>query len=320
MEEHLKRQVRIKSVTILIAVAILLVGVSLLSGANYSPEELVSDSQVCLDCHEDQAENLQGSVHQLTREAHGGLSVGCVGCHSGWESHVEDPTEALPFNPAKGTQADVVKACVGCHVEPHQTAMVDTDPHGRAGMICSDCHTVHGNDTPALVKDDQENFCTTCHPNVAAQFESRTAHPLLSENIRCTDCHDLGTNEDPFFAAGHNWQCQSCHGELSGPFLHEHPVTYSHLVEGDGCVECHMPHGSPNERLLQQPGDGLCFQCHGTPPRHMVAHGGIGTEFACAFCHSDLHGSFDNSKLLAPDLGMKLPFDCYQSGCHILGE
>ncbi len=26
----------------------------------------------------------------------------------------------------------------------------------------------------------------------------------------------------------------------------------------EGCVSCHSPHGSSNDRLLKQPGDGLC--------------------------------------------------------------
>ena len=121
-------------------------------------------------------------------------------------------------------------------------------------------------------------------------------------------------------ATGLNWKCQGCHSDVAGPYLYEHPVTYQHLVEGVGCTECHSPHGSPNDRLLTQPGNGVCLQCHGTPPGHRTRHSGLGTKLACVDCHSDIHGSYDNNKFLDPMLGTKLFPNCYQSGCHIFNR
>lgn len=304
------------------AAAILLSVFSLVLAKEYSNRDLVKESLVCLDCHEDQAESLKGSPHEMTAEGHAGmgLAVGCIGCHSGWEQHIDDPMPENITTPAELSLVDIAETCGKCHQSPHQTAMVSTDPHGRAAITCTSCHTIHGNTAVSLVKDDSENFCGTCHASVAAEFESRSAHPLVSGNIRCTDCHNIGNVSDPMFAAGHDWQCQSCHSDKAGPFIHEHPVTYSYLVNGSGCMECHQPHGSANDRLLRQPGDGLCFQCHGVPPKHLVEHDGLAADYSCAYCHSDIHGSFDNKVFLDPDIGYKFPVNCIQSGCHILGD
>jgi DmsE family decaheme c-type cytochrome len=248
------------------------------------------------------------------------LFVGCINCHDGWKKHLEDPSAETIVNPSGLTSIDQSEVCNRCHQTAHQQAMVTTDPHFRADISCLDCHAVHNNPHKKLVKDDSQNFCLSCHNEVAGEFHRRSNHPLQSANIRCTDCHKIDDIKDPSLAVGHNWNCQSCHSDYAGPFLYEHPVVYDHLVEGGGCVECHQPHGSPNDRLLNQPQNGTCLQCHGTPPGHRTNHSGLGTKLACVDCHSEIHGSYDNKLFLDPDLGNKLFPDCYQSGCHIFNR
>jgi DmsE family decaheme c-type cytochrome len=152
------------------------------------------------------------------------------------------------------------------------------------------------------------------------EFKRRSAHPLESGNIRCTDCHDIAGIDDPLLAAGLNFDCQECHAEKSGPFIYEHPVVNNHTVDGRGCVACHEPHGSPNDRLLNQPGNLVCLQCHAVPVGHRLQHSALGAKLACIECHNQVHGSFDGSKFLDPDLGLKLFPDCFQSGCHSLND
>lgn len=302
--------------TAMAALLLLFVSTNLPASQTYTD----SNTETCLDCHDDFAESLSGSAHRLSTESDlkAQLSVGCTGCHSGWEEHLEDPSVDNIENGSKLVASEQAELCAGCHTNAHQESMSSTDPHGLADVACLDCHSIHSNPNLKLVKDDREEFCLSCHTSIASEFKRRTVHPLESGNVSCIDCHKLGQTGDALMAMGIDWTCQNCHSEVSGPFLHEHPVAYSFLTEGGGCVECHQPHGSPNERLLNQPGDGLCIQCHGTPPKHRLAHVGIAEGFACVDCHSDMHGSYDNSKLLDPDLGMKMLFDCYQ--CHILGE
>ena len=287
-------------------------------GSNRAYSNTIEDSKLCLDCHEDYADNLEFSVHSIITETKSSASVeiGCISCHDGWESHIDDPSTDNIIRGSELNMAGQAEICARCHISSHQAAMLSTDPHARTELSCSDCHRIHGNRTPKLVQKEGNNFCKDCHQLAAAQFKSRSTHPLESGNIKCVDCHTLGYTEDDMFAVGIDWSCQNCHSELSGPFIHEHPVTSEYAVNGGGCTECHDPHGSPNSRLLKQPGSGLCLQCHGMPAGHAQAHSGFVLRTDCMVCHSQIHGSDDNGLFLDPDLNMKFTGDCYQSGCH----
>jgi len=275
-----------------------------------------------LGCHERYDEGLAGSGHEIstataseTRSA-----VFCVDCHDGWAAHLEDASAETITRPDELPAAEQSAACASCHLSPHQVAMAGTDAHAIAGLACNDCHRVHNNTESNLTLGPQETFCLSCHNNVAAEFRRQSAHPLEAGSVACTDCHAMGSLQNPMTAVGFDWSCQECHSELSGPFLHEHPVTQSHLVNGSGCVECHEPHGSANDRLLRQPNNSLCNQCHAVPPGHRLQHAGLGARLACVDCHSEIHGSNDNRLILDPLLGTKLFPDCYQSGCHAIGN
>jgi DmsE family decaheme c-type cytochrome len=282
----------------------------------------IDNSAPCLECHDGYDKSLAGSVHgvALTAGSEDNMAVTCIDCHDGWEAHVADPSAETIEQGKEIRPSALAAVCARCHVSPHQTSMMSTDPHVSAGLSCADCHRVHNNSSPSLTLDDRENYCTACHSNVTAEFKRRSSHPLEAGSIRCIDCHSLGTLADPLTTVGIDWRCQQCHSEVSGPYLHEHPVVNAHMVEGSGCVACHEPHGSANDRLLNQPGDGLCMQCHGIPAGHRTAHAGLGSQMPCVDCHTDIHGSNDNRKLLDPMLGAKLFPDCYQSGCHIFGN
>jgi predicted CXXCH cytochrome family protein len=83
---------------------------------------------------------------------------------------------------------------------------------------------------------------------------------------------------------------------MRGPFIFEHaPVA-------ENCLNCHDPHGSNQEFLLNLPVPMLCQQCH-TNDRHpndlitrQSTRGGLVPdervmERGCLNCHSNIHGS-----------------------------
>lgn len=273
----------------------------------------------CGDCHEEGLSSLRGTVHSVPEiDVENGVS--CIDCHQTWEAHLDDPSaENITAGP-EASLAEQAEICSGCHLNTHQAAMLSTDPHNIQGLNCSSCHAIHNNTNESLVTDDRQDFCLRCHKSVAADFKLRSSHPFGTGNVRCTDCHDLSGLREQTNVTGSDWGCQNCHPEKSGPFVYEHPVVYSHLVEGEGCTECHKPHGSPNDRLLTQAGNAVCSQCHGTPVGHRTQHSGLGAKMSCVDCHSEIHGSFDNRLFLDPDLGTRFFPDCYQSGCHIQGD
>ncbi len=288
----------------------------MVSGKLVASDNATADNAACLDCHQDQADNLLGSKHALTAATAKGVAVTCVGCHGDWEKHLDDPEVNKPAVPSKLAFAAQANLCASCHQGEHQTTMVTTDPHGRAGLDCATCHSVHGNMNEGLVKDDSEEYCATCHPTVMAQFSARSAHPLHESSVKCQDCHSMSDRKDMMLATGFDWACQTCHSDYAGPHVFEHPVTFNHLVDGGGCIECHSPHGSPNEKLLTQPENGTCLQCHGMPAGHRVAHSGMATRIDCVNCHTEFHGSNDNRLFLDPMLTTTFYANCYASGCH----
>jgi DmsE family decaheme c-type cytochrome len=276
-------------------------------------EYTIQKSSDCLACHEEKAKSLSQSPHAISSEEtmKSSIPIGCVSCHSGWEKHLEDPSSETIAKFSSQPHSEQAQICGKCHNNPHQAGMVTADPHFKAGLSCNSCHEIHARD--GLSK---ETSCLNCHEETRNEFKRRSAHPLESGNINCVDCHQLSALRDPALSRGIDWTCQNCHSDKAGPYLYEHPVAYSHLVNGGGCVECHEPHGSQNNRLLKRQGNSLCLQCHETPPGHRTAHSGWGMKADCVYCHSDIHGSYDNRKFLDPNLSSRFVADCYQSGCH----
>ncbi len=277
---------------------------------------LAVDTETCLMCHEDYDQTLVQTPHALDEgAARAGLS--CASCHAGGEVHIEEPVPDNIGNPATLAVGAVQQLCRPCHT-PHATmAATGFDPHLALDMSCLSCHRIHSG-PQALLPADRAEMCETCHAGISETFLRNSNHPLGEANVSCTDCHAFTVANQPTVGHGATATCYNCHPEQSGPYIHDHPAAISFAVEGGGCLECHQPHGSANRRLLDQPGNALCQQCHGIPPGHRIVHSGLGTKLACVECHSEVHGSNHNSKLLDPELGMKLFPDCYQSGCHII--
>lgn len=285
-----------------------------------TPDAFAEDYSNCLDCHDGYDKSLSGTVHSLStdRRLKSSIKVECISCHDGWKEHQDMPTIENITQPFKLASSGQAELCGRCHLTPHQKAMVSTDPHANAGLTCGSCHTIHVKNNAAIV--EKNDRCLSCHKTVALEFSRRSAHPLNTGNIDCDDCHDQGSAQSQFQKIGFDWTCQGCHPDKAGPFLYEHPVNYAHLTAGGSCIECHNPHGSNNDRLLNQPGSGNCLQCHSIPTGHRTRHSGLGSKLACVDCHSEIHGSSDNRFFLDPQLGNKLFPDCYQSGCHIVNQ
>ncbi len=270
----------------------------------------------CLGCHEDYDKGLASTAHRLASTIEKpAIIVECVSCHSGAESHFDEPDRGTIGNPAVMDAAAVEELCTTCHESHLQAQTVGFDPHVGQDLSCTSCHSVHGTNDKLLI-DAAGSFCGSCHVAVVNDFRRRSNHPLVGQNVGCIDCHGFTQGSGPDYGHGEGINCSRCHPQQAGPFLFEHEAVNSFTPEGGGCVACHSPHGSSNERLLTQPDDRLCLQCHMAPPGHATAHGGNLAVFACMACHSEIHGSYDNLYLLDPQLGDKLgsgPQGCF---CH----
>lgn len=280
----------------------------------------VPDSEDCLDCHDEMGSTLKGTAHQLNASEDRAIPpVSCQSCHTGAAVHLEDPQVGNIGNPAEQLSGQIESLCTSCHQQHVHSGVAGFDPHLNQTTSCTDCHQIHGNHQ-GLLFDEDGAFCAGCHVAVENQFGHRSNHPLTDQAVTCLSCHDFTGSNDVGFGHGNNANCYRCHPQQAGPYRYEHQAGSSFATEGEGCTTCHQPHGSPNERLLTQAGDGLCRQCHGVLPLHLTTHNGVGANFTCVECHSQVHGSYDNRAFLDPDIGTKIgdePGSCY---CHFVNE
>jgi DmsE family decaheme c-type cytochrome len=308
MREYKRNQIRHLPRSIMTLGALILPLLALVGGNLWADPSEIS-SETCLSCHEGYEAGLGKTGHALSQKA--GRTVACVSCHTGAEAHIDDPSVDNITNPATVDQAEGEKVCTACH-QPHPgMGLVGQDPHAGKDMACTDCHSVH---QPAKSNDQ---LCQNCHVAVTHQFRQRSNHPLTEGTVACVSCHDFLGKAEPTIGHGASANCYACHTEQSSPFLFEHEAVSSFTAEGsDGCVSCHNPHGSANDRLLVQPDANLCKQCHGMPAGHLTAHEGQFGQANCVDCHSDIHGSYDNLFLLDPQLGTKFGRDAEGCFCH----
>ncbi len=227
------------------------------------------------------------------------------------------------------TPEQIATACLRCHADTMTTSHWKRTSHAHAGVSCTACHQIHWSDrlgkdrtgTPAppgdqievhkdvrelpksavfsnapepkaLLKTDESTLCGQCHRRELAEFRHNFHHPVPEGRQVCSDCHSVHPNKDGRKQVRTTKQsCITCHAQVAGPFVFEHDPTSD--LTGEGCLECHRPHGSPNPAILNSFSRGLCVRCH---TDKSVNHN-PGRGCWDSGCHSAVHGS-NHSQLL----------------------
>ena len=183
-------------------------------------------------------------------------------------------------------------------------------------MGCESCHgpgSLHvksGGAAHTIVNPRKSpETCFQCHLNLRSQFQLPHHHPVLEGKMSCADCHNPhkgkaikggGTTLEQSVHGGGiaflnaNDTCFQCHTQQRGPFVYEHEAIR------EGCVSCHSPHGSVNQRMLNERNQTLCLKCHfqeqKVPGRIFIGdidHSSFLPQGTCwsAGCHEAPHGS-----------------------------
>ena len=212
------------------------------------------------------------------------------------------------------------QACADCHKEI--VRKFPTSPHarihsGNALMVSqSGCESCHGPGSLNTLKPGEGgNFiinphrdpasCFQCHLDVNAEFNLPHHHPVIEGHMSCVQCHDPHDG-DIFKPAGglamarQNENCAQCHRDQTRPFVFEHQAMR------EGCIVCHSPHGSINQKMLVESDPNLCMRCHSQVQTTSgqiyignVNHTSrlqIGTCWASG-CHTAVHGSNVDTRL-----------------------
>ncbi len=209
------------------------------------------------------------------------------------------------------------KECTQCHEE--QTGHFATATHAKLALAdakvgntgCEACHgpgSLHvkaggGRGTIINPKKSPE-ACFQCHLDKRGQFALPNSHQVMNGKMSCADCHD--PHEGPAIKGtgasleAENETCTKCHTAQKGPFI------FKHNAMKEGCIACHNPHGTVNQKMLVARDANLCLRCHlevsSTPGTLNVGgedHRSRLNSTTCwgVGCHEAIHGSNINKAL-----------------------
>jgi len=276
------------------------------SGAGQAPAQQAEyvGSDLCAECHTNQADTFLTSVHsgldwehsEWPFEVEEGLDIRCEACHGPGSTHVEMAgTQQAGFREAiisfaKEAPLDTSEQCLNCHLRMEEQQHFRVSEHTRVGLTCADCHNPH---QPVSVeyalRAPEPGLCYQCHGDKRGEFAMPVRHPVNEGFMTCSDCHSPhgSANRVQLRRVG-NDTCADCHVEKEGPFVFPHVA-----AEAEGCATCHSPHGSVTPHLLVKADIALvCYQCHqapfglAPPSFHREDSRGVCTE-----CHHQIHGS-----------------------------
>ncbi len=274
-----------------------------------SSKATYAGSEICQGCHEDIYTGFQRNRHHAVEvdKRRGWAEKACEACHGPASKHVESMSASDIFNPAKAAPARADQMCLKCHNnQPTQTGRVQNG-HGRHGVGCVACHSIHKPETASVVRAAPAKvnaLCAGCHQSTWASFQRPFKHRLPEGAMSCVDCHNPHGGVRPRMVQAVNANepgCLKCHGNKRGPFTFEHAP-----VKTEGCSSCHEPHGSANPRMLVRHEERfLCLECHanfgvGNSLKTSTV-GGIPPAFHdlrspryrnCSVCHIKIHGSY----------------------------
>ncbi len=209
------------------------------------------------------------------------------------------------------------KACTECHAEhvegfadaTHANVTLADAKLGSTG--CEACHgpgSLHvksgGTKSTIINAGAKPETCFQCHLDKRGEFSLANSHAVLAGKVSCNDCHDPhkgnAISGSGASLEAQNETCTKCHTAQKGPFI------FAHNAMKEGCVACHSPHGSVNQKMLVARDANLCLRCHlqttdrngvilvsGSDHRTRLQNG------TCwiAGCHEAVHGSNSSKSL-----------------------
>lgn len=190
------------------------------------------------------------------------------------------------------TRTDYDQSCLrsGCHGQFTTRAWV----HAPTGVKdCGVCHEAVGAAASHAFRltREKQKLCVFCHELPAPQAVVHKAY----QDFDCLGCHDPHGGATRALLTTMD-QVKLCAGECHDPLRREAadgglaaaPYRFVHdpVTRGE-CLECHSPHQSAYEALLEKPERETCLSCHSEVEKTLIAAGHIHEPVSseCRSCH-----------------------------------
>jgi predicted CXXCH cytochrome family protein len=212
-------------------------------------------SQMCLSCH-------ARDVGTFWRSDHANAGVSCWSCHADALHTATDATddenagEREDWQRIKPVDLDHTRVtslaeprpgsaaaefCYQCHSEVKgEYALQYHHPVPEGRMVCTDCHSVHGEAKDGF-NDAGGERCLSCHSEIGGPWVFE--HLALEDG--CLPCHQPhGSTVDKLLSQYDNSMCEQCHFDSRYPLIGG--VDHTSLLSGGAlCIDCHFQvHGS----------------------------------------------------------------------------
>lgn len=218
----------------------------------------------------------------------------CKACHADKVETYVNGTHGIKQD---GRTPAAKEGCESCH-GPGSEHVKSGGGKGVAGIVALDPTAK----TPPAKKNE---LCLGCHTKGKMALWHGSTHD--SRGIACSDCHSVHAQYPKNLRADTPMDlCTRCHKDVKAQLMrpYHHPMREDKVQ----CSDCHNPHGSVTEKLIDANSvNENCYKCH-TEKRGPVIWQHAPVTEDCRNCHFP-HGS-SHEKLLK----MKEPFLCQT--CH----
>lgn len=217
----------------------------------------------------------------------------CETCHGGLFDEFQQTVMGRNLKIAKGTPQGKME-CETCHGPG--SAHVNGGGGREKGGIRSFRLTDSRLQTGQMSIEDYNGVCLTCHERGDRTYWNGSAHE--SRGLACVNCHTVMRRVSPRMQLKTPLvmdTCFQCHKDRKAQAQRS-----SHMPVREGkitCVNCHNPHGTPNDKLLREASvNDTCYQCHADKRGpFLFEHPPVREN--CLNCHEP-HGSNHESLLI----------------------
>ncbi len=240
------------------------------------PDEGKVEPVICGDCHDDEQEKFDASIHGIAHKKKQAYAPTCIECHG--KHDILAPTN--PKSPSY--KMNIPLLCGKCHKEGA--------PVTRVYKIAE--HNI------------LENYSLSIHGE--GMFKKG-----LTVTAACADCHDshlILPHTDPRSTIAPNniaRTCMVCHARIED--VHKQVIEGERWEKAPGtipsCTDCHLPHKARKESLFLTLSDQSCLKCHQNKNLHKTVNGeqtslfiskeekkeSVHSEISCVKCHSDVN-------------------------------